>query len=301
MTEHVTIRSAHLTATVSPLGAELQSLTDADGAEYLWHGDPAWWNGRAPLLFPVVGRLNGDTLRLGDAQFPMPQHGFARRSMFELVEQTPSSVCFRLQDDAATRAIYPFAFRLDARFEIDRRTLSTSVTIGNTGSAPLPASFGFHPAFAWPLPGAPSRSEHVITFERDEPASLHVVTPDGLIGGATRASPVVGRTLRLRDDLFAHDALVWTDVASRSVRYGAAGGPALDIAFPDTPHLGIWTKPGAPFVCVEPWAGHADPPGYEGDFRDKPGVFTVAPGGERVFRMTITLVDPTNLSCGRRL
>lgn len=285
----VRIASAQLSATIAPLGAELQTLTDAQDRQYLWHGDARWWSGRAPLLFPIVGRVNGDALRLGTARYGMPQHGFARRSTFALVEHDATQARFRLRDDAATRAIYPFAFELDAAYAIDDAALRIAVTVRNTGDQALPASFGFHPAFAWPLPGASSRAGHTISFEHDEPGLLHVVTDDALVGRATRASPVVGRKLALDDGLFAHDALVWTDLASRSLRYAAPGAAALDIAFPDTSDLGIWTRPGARFVCVEPWAGHADPPGYDGDFTAKPGVFSVAAGDERTFRMSVSI------------
>jgi galactose mutarotase-like enzyme len=82
---------------------------------------------------------------------------------------------------------------------------------------------------------------------------------------------------------------VWTDLNSRALTYGVPDGPHLDIAFPDTPHLGIWTKPGAPFLCIEPWAGHADPEGFTGDFRDKPGVTEIAPGDARTYRMDVTV------------
>lgn len=284
----LSISGEQLSATIAPLGAELRSLTDVGGRDYLWNGDPRWWSGRAPLLFPIVGRLNDDTLRLDDRRYNMPQHGFARRSTFEVIEHDGGSVRLRLRDDATTRAVYPFAFELDAAFTIDGTTLATTVTVRNTGDRAMPASFGFHPAFVWPLPGT-RRNRHWIMFERDEPADLHVVTSDGLVGPATRPSPILQGRFGLDDSLFAHDALVWIDLHSRRLRYGTPDGAALDIAFPDTPHLGLWTKPGAPFVCVEPWAGYADPPGYDGDFRAKPGVFIIAPGDERRFRMDVTI------------
>ena len=100
---------------------------------------------------------------------------------------------------------------------------------------------------------------------------------------------MAGRILPLTDALFADDALIWSPVASQSVRYGATQGPQLLIEFPNTPHLGIWTKPGAAFVCIEPWHGHADPAGFTGDFHDKPGIITIAAGEEWRCRMDVTL------------
>jgi galactose mutarotase-like enzyme len=251
--------------------------------------DPRWWTGRAPILFPVVGRPSGDTIRVDGKAYPMKQHGFARRMMFAVVEQTADRVTLRLRDSAETRAHYPFAFRLDLAFRIEGATLAIDVTVANPGEVPLAASFGFHPAFAWPLPYGGDRAEHSITFSDDEPDALRAIAGDGTIADGTRASPLVGRALHLRDELFEADALVWDHVRSDSVTYGASDGPQLRIDFPDTPMLGIWTRPGAHYVCVEPWHGIADPHGYAGEFREKPGVFEVEPGGEKRMTMRVTL------------
>ena len=289
MGEQTSITSGVLTANIAHHGAELQSLTDRDGRELMSDGNPGFWAGRAPLLFPIVGRLNEDTLRLGKDAYTMQKHGFARKSRFAVVEASASAALFRLCDTTQTRAQYPFAFELYAHFRLDGVTLHQAVTARNTGDSNLPFSFGYHPAFAWPLPFGGSREAHQIRFERDEPASLCRVTPYGIIGADAVPTPVTGNVVVLHDALFDDDALVWRDLHSQRLTYGAPGYPHLDIAFPDTSHLGIWTKPGAGFVCVEPWAGIADPEGYRGDFRDKPGVMTLAPGDERCFRMDITL------------
>jgi galactose mutarotase-like enzyme len=284
-----TIASDALRATIAHRGAELLHLTDSWDRELMGPGDPAFWSGRAPLLFPIIGRLHDDTLRLDGAMHRMEKHGFARTSDFALVAATADSARFRLADDAASRAQYPFAFALDMAFALAGATLSMAATVRNTGDGTLPFSFGYHPAFAWPLPHGGARGEHRVVFEKDEPAPLARVTPYGTIGAVPKPSPVSGNAFTLSDALFADDALVWRDLASKRLRYGPPNGPGLDIAFPDTPMLGIWTKPGAAFVCVEPWAGHADPEGYDGDFRDKPGIMQLAPGAASSFRMSVTL------------
>ncbi|AOH83076.1 aldose epimerase [Sphingomonas panacis] len=288
MADLVEIAGAGLSAAINPFGAELTHLRDAQGRELMTDADPAFWTGHAPLLFPFVGRLSGDVLRLDGAEYPMKQHGFARRSAFALVEHGESHVRFRLEDDAETRAVYPFAFALDAAYAIEDATLTIAITIANRGDAPMPASFGFHPAFAWPLPYGEPRADHRIVFDSDEPGTL-VALQNGLTAPGERPSPLDGRVLHLSDVLFAEDALIWDGLDSRRVRYGAASGPQLEIAFPDTDKLGIWTKPGAAFVCIEPWHGIADSQGYAGDFRDKPGVFEIASGGTWTCRMEIAL------------
>ena len=288
MTDWITITSGALTARINPLGAELSSLTDGAGRELMTDADPAFWSGRAPLLFPIVGRLNGDVLRVDGRAYQMKQHGFARRSRFDVAAATSDRAVFVLTDSDETRAQYPFAFRLEVVFSVAGATLAIDVTIANPADTPLPASFGFHPAFAWPLPYAQPREDHRIMFAADEQGPVRRLA-NSLVA-EDRPSPLDGRTLRLTDALFADDALVWNPVHAQSVTYGASNGPQLSVAFPDTPQLGIWTKPGARFVCIEPWHGHADPVGHTGEFRDKPGVVAVPPGGAKRIGMSVTLV-----------
>ncbi|WP_242147989.1 aldose 1-epimerase family protein [Sphingomonas sp. BAUL-RG-20F-R05-02] len=288
MADLIEIKGGGLSAAINPFGAELTHLRDAQGRELMTDADPKFWTGHAPLLFPFVGRLNGDMLRLDGAEYPMKQHGFARRHNFALVNHDAASAHFRLVDDAETRAVYPFAFALDATYSIAGATLTVAIAITNRGDVAMPASFGFHPAFAWPLPYGAPREDHRIVFAADQPGTL-VELNDGLATSADRASPLDGRVLHLKEGLFDDDALIWNGLASRSVRYGASTGPQLDVAF-DADKLGIWSKPGAArFVCIEPWHGIADPAGHTGDFRDKPGVFEIAPGGTWSCQLRVTL------------
>lgn len=289
MSELVEITSGQLSAAINPLGAELTQLRDAEGRELMTDADPAFWTGHAPILFPIVGALNGDSYRVDGQAYHLPKHGFARRSVFECVEQASDRVRFRLTDSEETRAVYPFAFVLEIAFVIEGATLRVTATVENPGDTSLPASFGFHPAFAWPLPYGRERGDHRITFGSDEAGALRELTPGGLIMPEPRPSPLDGRVLHLADDLFTEDALIWDPVASDKVTYGAHDGPSLVVRFPNTPKLGIWTKPGAHYVCIEPWHGIADPVGFAGDYRDKPGVFEVAPQASKRIEMSVTL------------
>lgn len=292
MADLVTIASADLTARINPLGAELWSLADAAGREYLTDADPAFWTGHAPVLFPIVGALNGGVYRLGDTEYPLPKHGFARTSQFELIAHEGAEARFRLTDSGATRAVYPFAFVLDLTFRLEGAALHMTATVENAGEAPLPFSFGFHPAFAWPLPGGADKAAHRIVFAQAEPQPIRRIDPaSGLLLPEPQPSPVEGRSLAPDPALFEADALIWDHLASRSLRYGAPGATGLEIAFPDTPMLGIWQKPGARYLCIEPWQGIADPLGYTGDLRDKPGVVTLPPGESCRFRMDVRLAQ----------
>ncbi|MBJ7443352.1 MAG: aldose 1-epimerase family protein [Sphingobium sp.] len=288
----VGIASDQLSATINPHGAELWSLRDARGRELMTDADPRWWTGHAPLLFPFVGRSRGDVYRLDGCDYPMPQHGFARHSSFALIDHNDSAATFRLEADAASLAVYPFTFRLDMDFAIDGASLRMTATVTNQGEAVMPFSFGYHPAFAWPLPYGGAPEDHRIVFEKAEPAPIRKVGAEpGLIARESVASPVDGDTLVPSHAMFAGDALIWDDLNSRSLLWGVPGQPRLKIDFPDTPWLGLWQKPGAHYLCVEPWAGMADLVGFVGDVWAKQGIIALPPGQNRAFRMDVSLVD----------
>src|SRR5882757_2605814 len=203
------IASPQLRAAINPFGAELTHLHDADGRELMTDADPAFWTGHAPILFPIVGRLNGDALRLDGTAYPMRQHGFARRSSFEVARHDADRLVLQLVDNGETRAIYPFAFLLEIGFALDGPTLMMEARIENRRDGAMPTSFGWHPGFSWPLPYGEPRAAHRIIFNADEPGALRELTQDGLIAEGERASPLDGRSLLLHDALFANDALIW--------------------------------------------------------------------------------------------
>ncbi|MEJ0005715.1 MAG: aldose 1-epimerase family protein [Steroidobacteraceae bacterium] len=286
----ITIRSTALCASIDPQGAQLSALRDADGRDLQWQGDPTMWAGRAPLLFPIVGMLVAGQYRSGAHSYSLPRHGFARNRRFTVAESGPTSVTFTLTADAQTLAVYPFDFELDVNFAIEAASLAVTSWIRNRGATPMPASLGYHPAFLWPLPYGENRAAHFIEFERDEPAPIRRLDANGLLIPQRFATPVVNRRLNLRDDLFAADALIFDQLLSRSVTYGTEVGPRIGISFPGVPYLGVWSKPGANFICIEPWQGVTDPQGFSGQLQDKPGGIMVPPGAARAVGMTITLL-----------
>jgi galactose mutarotase-like enzyme len=287
----VCISSGELSAEIDPHGAQLSTIRDRDGRDLLWNGDPAVWAGRAPLLFPIVGVLNGGSYRLGGKSYPLPRHGFARNRTFAVASSSPSSATFRLSADAATLQVYPFRFELDAQFVLDGATLTQTSTVRNTGDGAMYASFGYHPALRWPLPFGEGRSSHFIQFEADEPAPARRIDAQGLLTPERRETPIVERRLALADSLFQNDVLILDQIKSRSVIYGAERGPKIRVDFPDAPYLGLWSKPGANFICIEPWHGVTDAEGFTGDFKEKAGVFALAAGAALSATIAITLLN----------
>lgn len=278
-----------LAAAINPFGAELWWLRDGAGNDLQWNGDERVWNGRAPILFPFIGLLRDGHYRLNGEAHAMTKHGFARRMLFDVIEHTATSASFRLSASAATRSVYPFEFALTITFTVDGPSLTVTAQIANAGDARLPASFGFHPALRWPLVAGAARTGHSIVFDADEPQPIRRIAADGTLGG-DQPTPIVDRVLDLRDDLFTNDAIIMPGLNSRAVTYGGASGPKIRVAFENFPDLGIWTKPGGGYICIEPWHGHNDPEGFAGDVFDKPGIIAIAPGDAWEGRMTLTLL-----------
>jgi galactose mutarotase-like enzyme len=289
--EWIPLRSGSWTLAVDPLGAQLSLLRDPRDRDLLWNADPAFWSGRSPILFPIVGTLNGGEYLYKGKRHALPRHGLARTRRFEVIRQEERDLLFRLSASADTLPLYPFEFELDVAYRLEGTAFEIEATARNLGDEPMPASLGFHPAFRWPLPYCGDRSAHVIEFTYDEPAPIRRLDAQGLLMPQSHPSPVRGRRLPLDDKLFVEDVLIFDQLQSRQLLFGVPGSTRLGVSFAGATHLGLWTKPGAGFLCVEPWRGVADPAGFIGDLDAKPGVFIVSPGGSQTLSMRLDLVE----------
>lgn len=280
------IASDDLTVTVSDLGAEMQSLVKG-GQEYLWQGDADWWSGRSPILFPIVGRAPGDRVTVDGQGGEMKQHGFARRMTFDRVKAEPARVIHMLTDSVGTHGSYPKPFALTVTHALSGPVLNVSATVANTGRAPLPFGLGFHPAFQWPLPGAAGRDHTITLANRGEPPLARLA--DGFLTETRRPSPFRKGKLTLDAALFDEDAMIFPEGAGRALTYAAEGGPSLSFDFDGLPNVALWQKPGAPFICIEPWHGMAARQGAGSEIADRPGTMILGPGETARFRWSVTL------------
>lgn len=275
-----------LTVRIKEQGAELCSIQGADSFEYLWQADPAVWGRHAPVLFPIVGKLRGGRYELDGKIYELPQHGFARDMNFELIEQSSTSLTFQLLPTAETRARYPFEFTLNIIYRLDGNCLSIGYEVRNTGASIMPFSIGAHPGFTLPGP----IDDCFLEFEKAETLSTRLPGPSGLISAET--APVLNNTrlLPLSKTIFDRDALIFMDAKSAKVTLGAKNSSRrLTVEFPGFPQLGIWSKPGAPFVCIEPWYGYADTEQPYGDIMNKPGILKLDAGGTFICEHRVTI------------
>lgn len=274
-----TISNSLLSVTVNRHGAELCGLKASDGTEYLWQADPAVWARHAPLLFPIVGKLAQDQYRFEGKHYIMKQHGFARDMDFELVAATETALTYKLQATPVTRKQYPFEFTLLRHYRLSSDILEVSTEVNNIGTTIMPFSIGEHPGFAlnW---GAGDRVEdYALKFEKAERLDTCLLDANGLLTDQTERILSNKSVLPLRRDLFDRDALIFLKIKSRQVCLcSRRHARRVTVEFSNYPYLGIWAKPGAPFVCIEPWHGHADPSGHDGELMNKPGIIKLEPG-----------------------
>ncbi|MFD2787916.1 aldose 1-epimerase family protein [Hymenobacter rubripertinctus] len=279
---------------VNRLGAELSSFvrTDlADGTlEYIWPADPAYWGRHAPVLFPIVGRLPDNRYHHQGRPYRLGQHGFARDREFSLVRQSASALTLELRADDASRAVYPFEFALRISYRLAGTTLTIGWEVENPGAAELLFSIGAHPAFRCPL--LPDESFEDYDFVFDHPVTLerHLLA-GGLLSGQTAPLLHEQAVLPLRYELFTNDALVFThfDFTHLTLR-SRRSGHSVRLRFDGFPYLGLWTpRPGAPFVCIEPWQGIASATTGSPELAAKQGILHLAAGQQFLTSYSITV------------
>jgi galactose mutarotase-like enzyme len=285
-----TIRSSQLQVGVKHHGAELCSILDSRGTEYLWQGDPDIWAGQAPILFPIVGKLKDNSYRYQGRVYSLQGHGFANKSDFKLVDQSADALCFQLAPSDTTRNMYPFEFVLNITYILSGTTLAVTYRVTNNGDDVMPFSIGAHPGFACSWGDNDRPEDYYLEFAEPETVQRHVLDKNHLLSDTTEPGLNNSNILRITKNIFNNDALIFLDLKSERVTLCSdKHSRQLTMEFPGFPHLGIWAKPAAPYVCIEPWYGHDDPAGADGNIMNKPGIIKLEAGDTFSCRHHITV------------
>jgi galactose mutarotase-like enzyme len=281
-------------AQIDTMGAQLISFKNASGTEYLWQGDPAYWSGQAPLLFPTVGALRNGKTMIDGREYEMKRHGFARKMEFSKLNSTTSSAAFSLRASDETKNQFPFDFDLTVTYRFHSSALTTEFHVANSGEKPMPYALGGHPAFNCPL----SKDEHfedwIIEFEQNETADCPQINLNtGMIFFQKRV-PILKneKAISLQHSLFDQDALVFDSLKSKKVKlFSSKSGRGVEMDFAGFDYLGIWSAVNnAPFVALEPWTGCATAADEDDDFYHKRGMMLLQPGQSAKHEFTITLL-----------
>lgn len=243
------ISNRDLSVSIDPKGAELLSVVYKN-TEYIWQKDPAIWADAAPLLFPVVGRQLHFRYFYRGKEYHMPMHGFAREFPFELIRQTERSVAMVQTENAQTLNWYPFPYRLESEFEVDSNTLIIRRILVNTGKEEMLYSLGEHPGYCIPSADAGC----YLQFSAKEKAERWLLD-DEIID---HSEPFLdGDTIAVTPELFNRGALIFKKLVSSAITLHREEGRSVTVSLDGWDHLGIWAKPNAPYVCIEPWCGLA--------------------------------------------
>lgn len=271
---NITLSSNNIAAQVNPNGAELTSFI-AYGREYIWDGDPAYWGKHSPVLFPIVGTLKNNSYLYEGNIYALSRHGFARDSAFDVKEQNENRAVFSLQADTETKRVYPFDFELELHYSLKDCKLEIKYVVRNNGKENMPFSIGAHPAFTLPE----KFTDYSLKFELEEKLVSTQLEND-LLSDKTITLPLQGNILPLDYKLFEKDALILKSLKSNTVTIAEKDRDILKVSFEKFSSLGLWTKPGAPFICVEPWQGYSDHHSANGIISEKEGILLLHPGQE---------------------
>ncbi len=257
----VTITNRKNTAVIDSRGAELQSFQTADGTEYIWQGDPVYWSGRSPVLFPIIGNLRNDLAMIEGKPYHIPKHGIARHAEFTLTEQYPDRVTFTLTADENTLSQYPFLFCLRLHYRITDNGLRIDYEIQNQGDHPMPFCFGTHPAFRCPLYAGERFTDYQVLFNRGEQLeSLVYENRIKEVDLSAKGYTLTSQGISLDYRLFDNDALIFEGICSDAVTLcHREKGHGIRLSFAPFFAIGIWTpfQVESPFLCLEPWNGMA--------------------------------------------
>ena len=275
-----------LTVEIAEKGAELRSIkSKGDECEYLWQGDPKYWEDRSPTIFPICSSVFEGKYTCGGKEYEMGLHGFAQYSLFKAERASDAEISFSLLSSDETKKIYPFDFELRVIYKLEGNKLTVTANIKNTGSDTLHATFGAHPGFNLPLDKESAFESYFIEFSEKSVPDQILLSPECAVTGET--APLMledGRILRLRHDLFIPDGIFMSGMPKGLTLRSSTDSHKVTVKYDDMDYLGIWQEYGldTPFICIEPWCA---PPTNDGKTREdlatKKGLFHIAANDEK--------------------
>jgi len=278
------IKNEHLTVAIDTKGAELRFIRGTNGVNYLWEGNPVYWANRAPVLFPVAGGLKEDRYIFKGKEYHMPKHGYARTSEFRLKGSGAYHAEFILEDNEESRKIYPFKYELRIMYRLVGNRIDVSYEVINKSDTEMYFSVGAHEGYSCPE----GIDEYVLMFPEDVTLATTVLDGNLIKHGK---EPVIRESsvLPLKYDYFNIDALVFEDVPVKSVVLKhLKSTKKIKVDFDGFKNLLFWTKPGAPYICIEPWCGKPDFVDSALDIALKPSMNRLEPAQKFIRTHSIT-------------
>lgn len=277
------IENKFLKITVKETGAELCSILNKENdKEYIWQANPNIWESHAPNLFPVIGVLKKGKYYFEDKEYEMPKHGFIRHNEnIRLKERSENQLVFELLYSDETLKIYPFKFDFRIAFTLNKKSVEVNHHIINLDAKPIYFSLGGHPAFNIQYFENEKIEDYSLEFDQKMDLETFILNKNGLVSSETKNVLHNENKIRLTEHIFDKDALIFKNIKSKKVDLvSEKKGKILSVAYNDFENLGIWAKPDAPYVCIEPWLGIADIEGTDQDLKNKEGIIQLVTADE---------------------
>ncbi len=278
------LKNEWLTVEISNVGAEIQSVRDRAGREYIWNGDPAYWPSRTPMLFPIVGGLKDDKFIYREKEYHLKKHGFTRNADFVLEDSDSVSAVFLLSSTPETEEGYPFQFELRVIYRLMENSIQVTYQVKNKTAGEMYFSIGAHEGYACPE----GIGNYYLEFDREETAQAIDLNGNLLTSGRRLVLDHASQ-LDLDDSMFANDAVIFEKMASRGVTLKSrTEEKSVHVAYEGFDYIGIWTKENAPYLCIEPWAGIPDFESHNYELTEKAGIIRLEENGvcEKVHTLT---------------
>ncbi len=278
---------------ITNAGAEICSFkSKKTGKEYIWQGNPDVWGSHAPVLFPIVGGLKKDRFYYKDQAYQLPRHGFIRRNKeLTVITQKANQLALQLESSEKTKRNYPFDFKFQISFELLSNQLKIRHDVLNTGNEEMYFSLGAHPAFNCPLEEAKNDEDYHLHFNQTETINTWKLDKNGQIKEEGKLILEKSNRLNLHSHLFDEDALIFKNLKSRIVSLCEDKKELIRVSFYDFKSLGLWAKPAAPFICIEPWLGYADSSDSHQQIKEKEGILSLKPGKDFSATYSIEIFD----------
>lgn len=294
------LKNQNLTVQFKEFGGALTSIKDKDGIEYLWQGNPEYWSGQAPVLFPICGSLREDRACFRVDNGPefwgnIPRHGLVRKSDFKCEKISENCISFSIQADQITLKNYPYQFELKIIYTLTGKTIRTEYQVSNNEpEKSMPYFIGGHPGFNCPLLDNESYKDYYLEFSEVENCSIPKQYPESGLLDLLDRTPFLNdqKCLDLDYSLFSYDAITLDQLKSRSVSLRSKKhDKGLRLDFEDFPNLIIWsTTNRGPFIALEPWSGLSTSLEESDFFNDKRQVTFVKPNETSIKSFEITIL-----------
>lgn len=290
----IQLNNDKISVTLKSMGAEIISIKDRAGTEYLWQGNPDYWSGQAPVLFPIIGCLrNGTATVSGDKTCSFGRHGLARKKEFTLISNTDTSAIYSLTADDETLKQYPFHFELQMIYELENSSVKITHKVINHDTISMPYCVGGHPAFNCPISEGENFEDYIVEFEFPETSHCAKLNKNALIDNSNRVTILENcAVLPVKHSMFYDDALIFDQLKSRKASLKHKDfNKGICVTFPDFDYLGIWSSANdGPFVAIEPWSGTSTCTDEDDIFEHKRGIRTLKPNTDESLSYTIEII-----------